>query len=44
MDEHVMVRLNAVEEQILESIRDDLAVHDYRPTQENALRIAPGML
>ena len=42
-DEHVMVRLNAVEERMLESIRDHLAVPLYRPTQENALRIAVGM-
>ena len=34
-----MVRLNAVEERMLESIRDHLAVPLYRPTQENALRI-----
>ena len=43
-DVQLMVRLNAVEERMLGSIRDHLAVHTYRPTQENALRLAVGML
>ena len=43
-DEQLMVQLNAVEKKMLGSIRDHLAVHSYRPTQESALSLAVGML